>query len=177
MKSKIFVLAAFLSASFFLSAQEQEKKEKNRYSNLTEVGVFAASFRGVSIEATTAHGVSFNEKQHHFGLGIGIGLNFSRENQQSYYVRTETIYMPIFLNYRYYFKPNRMFSPHVNAAIGGLAVENGAGFYSAVTMGFKAGVFSFSSGLSFMPFYKTEEYAETIRYNSFGVTLKVGFSF
>ena len=163
------LVAAFLLAGFSLSAQEDEAKETIRYSNVTEFGFTTASPRGISLEATTAHGISI-EKQHCFGLGTGIGVNFLNRNSYNYTNRT-TVYMPVFFNYRLYFKPEKTFSPHVNIAVGGLVLEEGTGIYSSIAMGFKAGSFSFSSGLSFMPFC-TDEW-----YYPFGMTLKVGFSF
>jgi len=186
MNIKAFTLAAiFLTATVFLSAQENEKNEKMKYSNVTEFGFFASSPRGISVEATTAHGFSF-QKQHHFGLGVGFGVYI-----HWYYYRPNrgTMYMPIFFNYRYYFKQGEKFSPHINVAVGGITIEDGAGVYSAITMGFKAGAFSFSSGLSFMPFYRKFEinsspwetfappYSLTKWYYPFGMTLKVGFAF
>ena len=173
MKVRAFVLAAGLLASVSLSAQDNETKETTTYANVTEFGFMTASPKGVALEATTAHGIAFNKK-HLLGLGVGIGGSFS-----PYY---NTAYMPIFINYRLYFKPNSTFSPHLNAALGGVMLENGAGMYSAVTMGFRAGHFSFSSGLSFMPMQRMGHFRfyddpMTVWYYPFGITIKVGFSF
>ena len=184
MKARALILAAsFLFAEGFLFAQENETKERIRYSNITEFGFITASPQGISLEATTVHGFSI-EKQHFFGLGMGFGVNF--HNQGRYYRTNDAmIYMPVFFNYRLCFKPNKTFSPHVNIAIGGIAVEDGAGVYSVFTMGFKARAFSFSSGFSFMPFritYKSSGYfvdddSFSEWYSPFGVALKFGFSF
>ena len=192
MKTRALTLAAFLVISVSLAAQENEKI---KYSNVTEFGFTAASPKGISFEATTAHGFSI-EKQHHLGLGTGIGTILL--NQGGYYNKPKrtnsTVYMPIFFNYRVYFKPDKKFSPHVNIAVGGLTIEDGAGVYSAVTMGFKVGAFSFSSGLSFMPYYRKyyfhgffyeawgtiieqKSYTYTEWYYPFGMTLKLGFAF
>ena len=185
MKARALVLAAtFLSISVSLSAQENETKETIGYSNVTEFGLLSASPRGVSLEGTTAHGFSIN-KQHHFGFGTGIGINLSTNSAVSY--------MPIFFNYRFYFKPEKTFSPHASIAIGGLTLEEGYGIYSSVTMGFRAGKFSFSSGLSFMPFVATKHYydyyydewgiyqsitkSESKWSYPFGITIKCGFAF
>jgi len=199
MKTSALTLAAFLVMSISLSAQENETKEKMKYSNVTEFGFTTASPQGISIEATTAHGFSI-EKQHHFGLGTGIGVCFRGDgfttytSPYSYTTSYAMTYMPIFFNYRYCFKPEKKFSPHVNIAVGGLTAEKGAGIYSAITMGFKAGAFSFSSGLSFMPLCVKEDiygyyyyddwgnYHPTTKtinqwYFPFGLTLKLGFTF
>ena len=180
MKAKIFVLAAsFLLTSVLLSAQENETKEKIKYSNITEIGFNTASPQGVAIEATTNHGVSFN-KTHQLGLGLGIGMSYRRGHSNPH--------MPIFFNYRCYLKPNNTFSPHVNIAAGGLLLLDGVGIYSAITMGFRVGFFSFSSGLSFTPIYEGGNYYifyednqpptwKSSWYYPFGVTLKVGFAF
>ena len=203
MKSKIFIIVAFLWVNVSLIAQERETHENIKYSNISEFGLVTASIKGVSIEATTAHGFSFN-KAHHLGLGVGIGVNIytvttvsSWDGSYSYKSPKSLAYMPIFLNYRFYLKPEKTFSPHVNIAIGGLALEESAGFYSSITMGFRAGKFSFSSGLSLLPMHRKEEvinyrevtdmwgYTYTETYSEyqwkmaypFGITLKCGFSF
>ena len=166
MKARALVLAAFLAGFVSLSAQENEAKETIAYSNITEFGFLTMSIKGVSLEATTAHGISFN-KQHHLGLGFGIGGCFYRSQFGESFG-----YMPIFLNYRLYFKPEKKFSPHVNVALGGITLEEGYGVYSSITMGFRAGKFSFSSGLSFMPINEWFGWEYP-----FGVTLKFGFAF
>ena len=195
MKAKALTLAAFLVISISLAAQENEKKEKMKYSNVTEFGFTTASPKGISFEATTAHGFSV-EKQHHFGLGTGIGINLHITTNThpwgTYSSLLGTIYMPIFFNYRYCFKPEKPFSPHINIALGGITSDN-MGVYSVIAMGFKSGAFSFSSGLSFMPFVVTEYYydyyydewgiyqsntkSESKWLYPFGLTLKVGFTF
>jgi hypothetical protein len=102
--------------------------------------------------------------------------------------------MPVFLNYRCYLKPQKTFSPHVNIAVGALIPDEKVGMYSAITMGFRAGKFSFSSGISLMaipikedvyePVYDQYGYIYTVQtktewkiYYPFGITLKWGFSF
>ena len=182
MKARVFVLAAILAAAVSLSAQENESNESIRYSNVTEFGFVTASPQGVGLEATTAHGFSVN-KQHHFGLGFGIGVSFRRNS-------TPVTYMPVFLNYRLYFRPDKTFSPHVNISAGGVALEESVGGYASITMGFRAGKFSFSSGLSVMPILRDVEVKEPYPYYGtciaiyetkwtypFGITLKWGFSF
>ena len=174
MIARVFLAAAFLTVSFSLIAQENETKENISYSNITEFGFITASPKSVGLEATTVHGISF-DKVHHLGLGIGIGGSFGYNN---------TGYMPVFVNYRCYFKPNNSFSPHVNISVGGFVPDDGFGIYSSITMGFRAGKFSFSSGMSFTP-YQTESYyygwdwgwSQKTWYFPFGITLKCGFSF
>ncbi|MCL2131195.1 MAG: hypothetical protein FWH36_01880 [Lentimicrobiaceae bacterium] len=158
MKTAALALS-ILAASVSLFAQENENKEKFRYSNITEFGFISASPKGISLEAITVQGFSI-DKTHHLGLGLGMGENFYPYTETSYgldYSYTETApYMPVFLNYRFYFKPNKVFSPHINIALGGLLSEEmSGGFYSVLTMGFKAGKFSFSSGLSLMAINRT----------------------
>jgi len=174
---------AFLTATISLFAQKNEKNEKIKYSNVTEFGFSTARPNGFSFEATTAHGFSL-EKQHHFGLGTGFGVWYN------YTSNVGAAYMPIFFNYRYYFKPDKTFSPHINVSIGGITAENSMGAYSSIAFGFKSGAFSFSSGLSFMPFYQTyygyfddfggifyDNYSFREWQYPFGITLKVGFAF
>ena len=180
---KTIIVTVFLFTSFSLSAQEKDTKENFAYSNITEIGCFTSTHEYVSIEATTVNGFSI-DKKHHFGIGLGIGkgdvvsFNFS------------PLYVPMFFNYRIYFNPEKKRSPHVNVSMGGLLVEDGGGMYSALTIGIKAGRFSFSSGLSFMAIYQKEYYLDYERYYTvpftgktkgwyfpFGITLKYGFTF
>ena len=204
MKARVIITAAFLAASISLIAQENGTKEKITYSNVTEFGLLTASPKGVAFEATTAHGVSF-DKQHNLGLGFGIGVRlYTTTYSDPYYFytskRTNTnVYMPIFLNYRLYFRPEKTFSPHMNIAVGGLMqADDGKGMYSSITMGFRAGKFSFSSCISLMAVNQQETvtkyydyvdpyngYIYTTSYSvrewkwsyPFGITLKWGFSF
>jgi len=180
-----------------LIAQENETKENITYSNITEFGFITASPKGIAFEATTAHGFSI-DKTHHLGLGIGIGTSMgvtTYEGYNSSSARTSwAAYMPVFLNYRFYFKPEKSFSPHVNVAVGGLIPKEGFGIYSSITMGFRAGKFSFSSGISMLAIQREYfEYREIYDQNGwissvqnisklkwtypFGITLKWGFSF
>ena len=191
MKVKAFLITAFLSASVSLFSQENETKGSLTYSNITEFGFFTTSPQGVAFEATTTQGFSI-DKTHHLGLGIGIGFNNYKTTTIIHYNYSSSdkytiFYMPVFVNYRFYFKPHKTFSPHLNIAVGGTMVEEGAGIYSAITMGFKAGKFSFSSGCSFMAFEGEEKttysaiypYSKTVKkwIYPFGITLKWGFAF
>jgi len=156
MKAKVIVLIAFLLVSVSLFAQENKTEEEIRYSNITEFGFMTASFQSLALEATTVHGFSMNKK-HHFGLGTGIGGNFGI-----------AAYLPVFANYRLYFKPDNTPSPFVNVAVGGLVTQDEGGVYSALTMGFRSGKFSLSSGISVMLIDGELP---------FGVTIKCGFTF
>ena len=201
MKVKVFIIT-FLSVSISLLAQEsrenQESKEnqdnvKIAYSNITEFGFATASFKSFAFEGTTVHGLSL-QKQHHLGLGFGIGFSFCSDYQSS-----ATGYTPLFVNYRYYFFSGRKRSPHVNVSLGGVAVKDGGGIYSSLSMGYRSGKFSFSSGLSFMAICREDEehhyYEPYYDYNNYynpgivytsprktwyfpvGITIKLGFSF
>ena len=192
MKSKILIIT-FFSVSLSLFSQdnsdnnnnkENKDNEKIAYSNITEFGIAAASFKGIALEATTVHGISIN-KQHQIGLGIGMGYNFNLDYS--------TGYTPIFANYRYNFFPEKKRSPHINLSLGGVAIQDGGGIYSSLTMGYRVGKFSFSSGVTFMAIcYEDWErnyfddgnywgYWSAYKKNSWtypiGFTIKVGFSF
>ncbi|MDR2410686.1 MAG: hypothetical protein LBE13_21600 [Bacteroidales bacterium] len=185
MKVKVFLSSMFLWASIvILFAQEQGHKKNIDYSNISEVGFVTTSPRGIAFEATTVNGFSINKK-HHIGLGVGFGGSF----YETYY--TGTAYTPVFINYRFYFKPENKFSPHVNISAGGLLVKDGEGLCSSFTAGFKAGKFSFSSGISFMAIYRGEKVTKEDCYYSyrysykttvsqwhfpFGITVKCGFT-
>lgn len=191
MKNTVFAFIAFLFGSASLFAQESESTSRFAYSNITEFGIFTTSPRSFALEGTTVQGISI-DKQHHLGLGIGIGLSLCHSYEYS------TAHMPMFVNYRYYFNSNKRRSPHFNASLGGVAVEGGGGFYSALTAGFKVGKFSFSSGLSFMAISRKEMRWEWIEYFDpfyerydgysverpisgwhfpFGIVIKCGFTF
>ena len=173
MKTTALALSILL-ASVSLFAQENGSEEKFKYSNITEFGFITVSPQSFAFDGTTAHGFSVN-KSHHLGLGLGLGGNLDFG-----------FYMPLFLNYRYYFHQEKKMSPHINVSLGGLWVEEGGGLYSAVTVGFKAGAFSFASGLSFMAVqersYFYYDYNYRVRdgwyvYYPFGLVLKCGFAF
>jgi len=182
MKSRAFLLAAFLLASVSLWSQDNETKENITYSNISEFGFSAASPKGFAYEATTVNGFAV-DKKHCFGIGLGMGYILRFYDDDLFALHT-----PVFLNYRCYFKPEKAFSPHVNVALGGMMIKEGGGIYSAVTMGFRAKKFSFSSGFSFMAFENEErdwDYSGwDYRYRTikkwrypFGITLKCGFTF
>lgn len=197
MNVKTVTISALFLVSVSLFAQENGSNETIKYSNITEFGFYAVSPRGISFEATTVNGFSM-DKHHHFGLGFGMGYNFFLSYEYP------TAYMPAFVNYRYYFTPDKRFSPQINASLGGAMVEDGGGIYSSLTMGFKAKKFSFSSGLSLMALYRHETWSDWIDngyydsdldrwiedpdahsisheskkwYFPFGFVLKVGFAF
>ncbi len=188
MKTKIVLLSITMLVFSFLG-HAQGFSEKASYSNITEFGFLAASPKGVSFEATTVNGFCFN-KMHSIGIGIGIGINTYKEYRSSteYTSNNNTAYTPIFLNYRVYFKPENVFSPHLNLSIGGMIVEDGSGAYSSLTMGFRARKFSFSSGLSL---FAVQRPTQIIKdgfnpaipviamkwYYPFGITIKWGFAF
>ena len=202
MKVKLFIVT-FLSVSISLLAQENKENKENKdnekiaYSNITEFGFATTSFKSIAFEGTTVHGFSL-QKQHHFGLGIGIGYSSCSDYNYG------TAYTPVFLNYRLYLFPDRKRSPHVNVSLGGLVVEDGGGFYYSITMGYKNGKFSFSSGVSLIqvcreetvyydpiitypdpydPYYTVyrspdpDHYLKKSWYFPFGISLKFGFTF
>jgi len=202
MNIKKITISAIL-ATILLSgvAYAQENGNENMtYSNITEFGFRAVSPRGIAFDATTVNGFAIN-KQHLLGIGIGIGGSFQYNdfididngygNYSYSYSVPGAAYMPIYFNYRCYFNPQKKFSPHVNVSLGGLMTQDGYGGYSSITAGFRAGRFSFASGFSFMPMWRSievESFSYYYPYNPsfqtiekwyfpFGFTLKVGFSF
>jgi hypothetical protein len=197
MKANTFLLILFLWVSTLsLFSQEQKNNDAIGYSNITEFGIITLSPQGFAVEGTSINGISIN-KQHNIGIGVGYGGSFHTSYHSS------TAYTPVFLNYRFYFKPDNKFTPHINLAAGCLLAKDGGGVYSAFTAGFRAGKFSFSSGISFMAIYREEEatvydyyppyypeysyypyypnyisYKKTVSqwYYPFGMTIKCGFS-
>jgi len=110
-------------------------------------------------------------------LGLGFGIGGCIMFDSYWGDEEECAYTPIFVNYRYYFNPGKSFSPHINAALGGLIATDGGGIYSAITMGFLAGKFSFSSGFSFLFVTEKDWYGDLVGYFPLGITIKCGFSF
>ena len=153
MKTRALAFAAFFLVSVSLFGQENESSETFKYSNITEFGLFSVSPWGISVEATTVNGFAM-DKHNHFGLGIGMGWSVLKSYEYG------TAYMPVFVNYRYYFTPDKKFSPHANVSLGGVMVEDGGGGYASLTMGFKVKKFSFSSGLSLMAVYRHETWSD-----------------
>ena len=190
MKTKLIATAWCLCVFSFTHAQKDTSNY--RYANITEAGIFAASPRGIGLEVTTVNGIAIN-KHHVIGIGFGIGASFHRtySDYNYYYYGNERGYTPIFANYRYYFKPDNRFCPHITGALGGVVMSHGGGLYTAVSAGFRVNKFSFSSGISFMPvrrmsyFYPDYGYFFEYDYRKsvykwhypFGFMIKCGFSF
>jgi len=191
----IALLFALFSNVSFSQEQENVNSKSFSYSNITEGGFFATSPKEYALEVTTIHGFSVNDK-HHLGFGFGIGIitNYSIQNSPyfSYYYKASNVYIPMFVNYRYYFSIDRKLTPHFNIALGGVDMQNGNGVYSSIAMGFRVKKFSLSSGLSFMaikkeyehwPYYNPisshlpeKEYISKWEY-PFGITIKCGIAF
>ena len=179
MKIKVIVLGTLMCCSFlFLQAQNEQKSNIN-YANITEWGFLGSpSERYFSFEGTTVNGIAI--RGHVMGLGLGIGIGGGEQS-------SSFVYIPLYLNYRYYFNYDQKFTPHVNVAFGGVSRYESLGIYSSLTTGFRAAKFSFSSGV-FLQAYEVEQY----RYDDFGnytggtykevivpcgIILKLGFAF
>jgi hypothetical protein len=189
MKNKSFLIAVCLLLFSFTKAQEGTSKFS--YANIAEAGLVNASPQGYGLEITTVNGFSIN-KHHVVGFGVGIGTNY--HNSHNFYHYGWTRYMPVFVNYRYYFFPDRKFSPHVSASLGGTVSNSGnywgndygGGIYSSITAGFRVKKFSLSSGISFMPMAargymnygcEIERSSEWEMYFPWGFMVKLGFAF
>jgi len=183
---KTFAFIALFFVSVCILAQENARTIS--YSNITETGFMSMNLRGVAVELTTIHGFAIDNK-HHLGFGFGIGSN-SHKPDNDYYSYLSG-YIPVFINYRLYFKPEQTRSPLLNASLGGVNMKNGGGFYSSFTGGYKIGDFSFSSGISFMAisqkpssnhYYIYPNSPQLIPTNSkwvfpFGIAIKFGYVF
>ena len=176
MKKLMILFATIFLLSLSSFAQTDDKLENIEYSNITEAGWFTGSFKSSALEITTVNGFTLDPKNH-FGLGIGIGtcnINTTERNfyEDEYYGGLIFAYSPIFFNFRHYFSPEKYFSPQINIAVGGLFTNDGGGFYSSITGGFKGGAFSFSSGFSLMIVNYDDK-----TLTPFGFVLKIGFAF
>lgn len=180
MKTRLFLATICLCTFLFVNAQEETSKVK--YANITEAGLITASPQGIGLEVATVNGININ-KRHIIGIGFGVGMSWNKRHENQSYT-------PIFANYRYYFKPDNKFSPHITAAVGGIITESYGGVYSAITAGFRVKKFSFSSGISLMPMlgeeyyeyyddygYYRAEWSGSEWYFPFGFVIKCGFSF
>ncbi|MDR2011342.1 MAG: hypothetical protein LBQ22_12760 [Bacteroidales bacterium] len=131
---------------FCTNSIAQEDKDNNiKYSLSVETGIMGNPDY-FAYEQTIVNGINIKNK-HSLGLGIGVGVNWD-----------DAEYWPLYFNYRYYFKPDKI-SPHVNFSIGALLQEYDQGFFTSITSGFKRYLFSFSSGIFFNYLPYTRSYA------------------
>ena len=156
----ITLILAFSSSSFLIYAQNDYSK--GHFSVINEYGPFfgrgTIGFTGVFIAGYTLP----NQKEM---FGLGVGYEAGEEIGQG---------LPLFLNFRHIFYPEKSFTPIVNVAMGlRYSVPNSQernqnfGYYVTVSSGFHAKLFSFSGGLFFKSYGITGFYT--------GLEIKCGY--
>jgi hypothetical protein len=182
-KCFLIIIAAIIMVAPFLSFGQREEKTEEKtkpvmkisYSFINEYGTFAGG--SIGFTGVFVNGISLN-KTHLIGIGMGYEAD-TRAGQS----------MPIYVNYRYYFKGKKQFNPLINVGLGTrltfskstyysdpwenmygystkLSVEQG--FYCTAAGGFRVKAFTFTSG-GFVKSIGDDFYA--------GVEIKAGFTF
>jgi hypothetical protein len=152
------LLAVLTLTPALISAQNDNN---GRFSVINEYGPFFGQ-NTIGFTGTFVAGYTLPNQQEMFGLGVGYeaGVDINQG-------------IPMFLNFRHIFKPNKTFSPIVNVAIGtrycipNYYNNSDWGYYMTVGSGFQANLFSLSGGLFFKS-YGTSDFF-------IGLELKVGY--
>ena len=180
-KITFIVIAIVFMAAPVLSYGQQETQtnestqteKKISYSFINEFGYMIGTtfgFTGIFV-----NGIQFNKTQDLIGIGVGYEFDFMNGNN-----------IPIYVNYRHYFKAKGRLKPLINVGIGtrltfeenyygywnsgfSKQIDVVAGLYGTVAAGFKFKAFSLTSG-AFIRSYGTEEFYG-------GLEIKVGYTF
>ena len=158
---KIILLIAIVISISINSLNAQSENKNLTYSFINEYGLFfggGESDATIGLTGVFVNGVKMND-QHFFGIGLGYETDVM--SGQS---------IPMFINYRYFFKSDRKIKPLVNFGLGtrfsywsdeeivgydpyyGNPIyqdvqKSAFGFYSTIAAGFTINSFSFTSGL------------------------------
>lgn len=160
MKRNILLLMLLLATLIVSNtAIAQTNNESGRFTIINEYGPFfgraTIGFTGVFVL-----GYTFPNQKELFGLGVG-------------YEAGTDIYtgIPIFLNFRHTFNPEKRFTPLVNVGLGLRYCMNYSdqlmGYYATISSGFQSGLFSFTGGLYFKSFGVERFYS--------GIEIKCGY--
>jgi hypothetical protein len=157
MNAKKIFFFLWLSLPFALLAQESESSvniepvSPIQYTMLLEGGINTASPVSVGGEFVFMHGLTF-QKKHLFALAFGIGGGYIESYQDENWT-DRPFYMPFYFTYRYYFRPDKKFTPMVSSALGGLINYSDkqlfGGCYASFCTGFKVRKFYLLGGLNF----------------------------
>ncbi|MDR2410687.1 MAG: hypothetical protein LBE13_21605 [Bacteroidales bacterium] len=184
MKAFKIIITVVFAGLFFQSYAQEQQSPSVKYALLLEGG-FSGGIKHAAIEQIVCNGIAINE-QHLVGIGMGLGMGISGVINDN----TNTIYCPVYVNYRYYFKTGTS-SPHVNFSIGGMILSDSEAWYSSLTAGFRKHKFTFSSGVFFHAyqytkyttvyndplFYSGKEESKVIQEFPVGLIVRVGVAF
>lgn len=151
----------------------QTNNDSGRLSIISEYGPFfgrnTIGFTGIFVTGYTFP----NQKEM---LGLGLGYETAVDYGQGF---------PIFLNFRHTFRPDKLFTPFVNVAIGTryrladyyyyfdymptIYNETSFGYYMVISSGFQARKFTFNGGMFFKSVADDEFYV--------GLEIKCGYKF
>ena len=139
MKKQIFITTILIGIIIFSINVQAQSTDNGRLSVINEYGTFfgknTIGFTGVFVVGYTTP----SEKDM-FGVGLGYDVG-------------DNLYdgIPLFMNYRHSFYPERKVSPILNMAAGvRLNLSEPAdqiGLYATMASGFQAGIFSLTGGL------------------------------
>jgi hypothetical protein len=172
MNAKIFLLSLCFFLPFALLSQESESFENAektppiQYTLLLEGGINTASPVSVAGEFVFMHGITIHKK-HLLALAFGIGGGYIESYKDDEWTNNP-FYMPIYFTYRYYFSPDKKFTPMLSSSLGGLVnyqrnsiygynnyvyAENKwfGGCYASLSAGFRVKKFYLLGGLNFTP--------------------------
>lgn len=155
----LFVLVLAVSPVFVAA---QTDSQAGRFSVINEYGPFFGK-NTVGFTGTFVGGYTFSNQKEMLGLGVGyeVGGDIGQG-------------LPVFLNFRHIFKPDRGFTPIVNVAAGirycvpnYYHLDQSIGYYLTISSGFQAKLFSFSGGLFFKSYGTNSFYT--------GLEIKCGY--
>jgi len=172
----LFILTPILSYGQEAATTDKKTKQdcKVSYVFISEFGCYIGD--GFAFTNVFVNGIRFNKKKDILGIGLGYETEF-----------VSFQYIPIYLNYRHYFRVKKSINPFLNVGIGTrISFGNGyypyrynssckAGFYSVVSAGVKVKAFTLSSGF----FVKSFGFSNFAHLNGFfgGMEVKAGFTF
>ena len=141
MKKQIFITSILIGILTIFSIKTQAQSHDNNagsFSMINEYGTFFGR-NTVGITGVFVVGYSTPSDKDMFGVGVAYDLGGHLADG-----------IPVFVNYRHSFHPDRKFSPIVNVAAGvrlNLFNDNDPyGLYATAASGFQTGVFSFTGG-------------------------------
>jgi hypothetical protein len=195
MNTKIFLLSLCFFLPFALLAQESEFSANAepappiQYTLLIEGGINTASPVSIMGELVFMHGITI-QKKHLLALAFGIGGGYIETYKDNEW-EGHPAYMPIYLTYRYYFYPDKKFTPMLSSSLGGLINSSRdkwfGGCYASLSAGFKVKKFYLLGGLDFTPLKTNVERYSYDPYYSYsyqpqwvfpvGLMLHVGITF
>ncbi|HNY62866.1 MAG TPA: hypothetical protein PLH70_08530 [Bacteroidales bacterium] len=159
MKKQIFITLILIGITIFSINAQAQSTDKGRLSIINEYGPYFGR-NTIGFTAVFVAGYSTPSDKDMFGLGVGYDVGVELTDG-----------IPLFVNYRHSFHPDRAVSPIVNMAAGvrlNLSDPvNYSGIYATMASGFQVGMFSLTGGLFLKSLGTTELFP--------GLEVKCGF--